>query len=76
MPDAAPPCMLLSMMSGSFHSIRIRPLQPLAVSSDGSIATAPGGVLCMRSASSKVQAALKPNALHFYSISSYQRGPL
>ena len=29
-------------------------LQPLAVSSDGAIATAPGGVLCMRSTSSKV----------------------
>jgi WD40 repeat protein len=61
LPDPAPPCVLMSMMSGSFHSICIRPMQPLAVSSDGSIATAPGGVLCMRSTSSKVQAAAAPN---------------
>ena len=61
LPDPAPPCVLMSMMSGSFHSICIRPMQPLAVSSDGSIATAPGGVLCMRSTSSKVRAAAAPN---------------
>ena len=61
LPDPAPPCVLMSMMSGSFHSICIRPMQPLAVSSDGSIATAPGGVLCMRSTSSKVQASAAPN---------------
>jgi len=64
LPDPAPPCVLMSMMSGSFHSICIRPMQPLAVSSDGSIATAPGGVLCMRNTSSKVQAAAALDTLH------------
>jgi hypothetical protein len=29
-------------------------MQPIAVSSDGVVATAPGGVLCMRSTSNKV----------------------
>jgi hypothetical protein len=27
LPDTAPPCVLLSMMSGAFHSIHIRPEQ-------------------------------------------------
>jgi hypothetical protein len=27
LPDSAPPCVLLSMMGGSFHSIHIRPVQ-------------------------------------------------
>ncbi len=36
-------------------------MQPIAVSSDGVVATAPGGVLCMRSTSSKV---LFTNAQH------------